>query len=350
MASRKATSCRFSICNRAQYWTIISLAPCSVLLLRYSAYSAVNIIRLYAKLSIDAHEEPPMIKEIKAKSILTYNKHPEQWFGVNHNVNLYRGCQHGCIYCDSRSSCYHIEDFDGEVLVKINGPDLLEEALAKKKHHVTIGSGAMSDCYMPIEKSYELMKRSLEIIDRYKMRLHVATKSTLILRDIDLIERIASRYANIAVTITTADDALAKVVEPHASSSSERFEVVRALRERNIIAGVLLMPQLPYLMEDRRHVDDMVQGLVTSNASFVVASFGMTLRDGNREYYYKKLKEYRPELVGKYEHRYGNQYGIGCVNGRQLNAYFKKMCTENNISTKMPMYREPVSGDQLSLF
>lgn len=291
-----------------------------------------------------------MIKEIEAKSILTYNKYPESWFGVNHNMNLYRGCQHGCIYCDSRSNCYHIDDFDGEILVKINGPELLEAALRKKRKKVTIGSGAMSDCYMPIEASYELTRRCLEIIEKYKMRLHIATKSNLILRDIDLIEKIAVGYANIAVTITTADDALAKIIEPHAPTSTERFETITKLRARGINAGVLLMPQLPYIMEDRAHIDSIVEGLVRSDASFVVSSFGMTLRDGNRDYYYDQLKAYRPELVDKYTARFGLQYGVGCVNYEKLKPYFIQLCKENNISMKMPMYEPPAEGQQMKLF
>lgn len=293
----------------------------------------------------------PLIKEIEAKSILTYNRYPEQWFGVNHNVNMYRGCQHGCIYCDSRSSCYHIEDFDGEILVKVNGPELLEKELARKRKKVTVGTGAMSDCYMPVEKKYELTRQCIELIHKYRMRLHISTKSKLILRDIDLIEAVAhNSYANVAVTITTADDGLAKTIEPGAATSTERFDVLRQLRDRGIIAGILLMPQLPYLMEDRRHIDGIIEGAVKADASFIVPSFGMTLRDGNRDYYYSKLSEYRPELVEKYKNRFGDKYGADCINHEKMKRYFKKLCRQNNISTRMPMYNEPDIGKQMSLF
>ena len=290
------------------------------------------------------------IKEIHAKAILTRNKSPEYWFGVDCNINMYKGCQHGCIYCDSRSHCYHIDDFDNEVLVKVNGPELLDEALSKKRQKLTIGSGAMSDCYMPIEKIYELMKQSLEIIEKYQMRLHIATKSKLILRDIDLIEKISGRYANIAVTITTADDTLAKVIEPQAASSTDRFDIIRQLRDRKIIAGILLQPQLPFLMEDRQHIEGIIEGAVKSDASFIIPAFGMTLRDGNREYYYNKLKDFTPGLVDKYIKRYGNDYGVGIVNYKKVKPYFTQLCKENNISTKMPVYKEPNNGEQISLF
>ena len=291
-----------------------------------------------------------MIKEIRAKSLLSRNKSPEQWFGVNYGMNLYRGCQHGCIYCDSRSACYHIEDFDNTIEVKVNGPDLLEAALAKKRQTVTIGTGGMSDCYMPIERSYGLMEQCVALIETYKMRLHIATKSDLVLRDIDMIEKISKRYANVAISITTADQALAKVIEPYASSPEARFLAIQQLRERDIEAGILLMPQLPYLMEDRKHIDGLIEGAVKANVSFIVPAFGMTLREGNREFYYDKLKAYKPELVEKYKKRYGNQYGIGVVNHDKIEAYFRRLCKENNLELRMPMYREPDCGEQISLF
>lgn len=291
-----------------------------------------------------------MIKEVLAKSILTRNKYPEGWFGVQFNMNLYRGCQHGCIYCDSRSDCYHIEDFDNEIIVKINGPELLEDALRRKRSKVLIGSGSMSDCYMPIEKHYKLMQQSLEIMEKYKMMLHVSTKSDLILRDIDLIEKISKRYASIAVTITTADDELAKVIEPHAPSSTRRFEVVKEMTDRGIICGLLLMPQLPYLMEDRKHVDGIIEGAVKAGAKFIFPSFGMTLRSGQREYFYEKLDAHYDGLSEKYKQRFGDSYGVGCVNYDKMKPYFTKLCKENGIMTWMPYYEENNLSTQLSLF
>jgi DNA repair photolyase len=152
-----------------------------------------------------------MIEEIKAKTILNHVKQPETWFGLKYNMNLYRGCQHQCIYCDSRSDCYRIEDF-AKIQVKINALDLLEDVLPRKRVRGTIGFGSMNDPYMPVERDYRLTEKSLEIILVNEFPVHILTKSDLVLRDIELLMEISNVYAAVSFTITTADDELAKKI------------------------------------------------------------------------------------------------------------------------------------------
>jgi DNA repair photolyase len=150
------------------------------------------------------------VKDIQAKVLLSHVKQPDTWFGLKYNMNLYRGCQHRCIYCDSRSECYGIEDFDGEVLVKANAIELLREELARKRVKGTIGLGSMNDCYMPLERELNLTDRALALIAQFGFMVHVMTKSDLVLRDLDTLEEINQRYATVSFTITTADDELGK--------------------------------------------------------------------------------------------------------------------------------------------
>lgn len=286
-----------------------------------------------------------MIQEINAKSIISRSKHPAAWFGVEYGMNIYRGCQHGCIYCDSRSECYHVDRFDEDIIVKINAVELLEQQLRKMRKRYTIGTGAMNDPYMPIEKTYQLTRKSLEIIDRFQMRAHIATKSNLILRDIDILERIAKRYASVAMTITTMNNDLAKKIEPHAPSPKERIEAVGILNSVGIKTGLLVMPQLPYLMEDREHLEGIILAAKQCDAQFVYPAFGVTLRDRQREHYYAQLELFYPELVAKYKSRYGNNYMAECVNHKKMEEYFKQRCKEEGIYVGMSSYYKELGNE-----
>lgn len=293
-----------------------------------------------------------LIQEINAKSIISRSKHPSSWFGVEYGMNIYRGCQHGCIYCDSRSECYHVEHFDEDIIVKINAVELLEQQLRKMRKRYTIGTGAMSDPYMPIEKKYQLTRKTLEVIERFQMRAHIATKSNLILRDIDILESISKRYASVAMTITTMNEDLAKIIEPHAPSPKERMEAVGILNSVGIKAGLLVMPQLPYLMEDREHLEGLVMAAKYCDAQFVYPGFGVTLRDRQREYYYNKLEEFYPVLVAKYKSRFDNNYMAACVNQKKMKEYFYQRCKEEGIFVGMPSYHKELATElnrQLSL-
>lgn len=290
------------------------------------------------------------VAEVQAKTIISRAKKPSEWFGVQYGMNIYRGCQHHCIYCDSRSECYHVDHFDDEIVVKVNAADLLNKSLSRMRKRYTIGTGAMSDPYMPIEKKYELTRKCLEIVDRYGMRINLATKSNLILRDVDILGEIAKRYACISFTITTMDEELAKIVEPNAPSPRERMEAVGILNSLGIQTGLLLMPQLPYLMESREHLDPIIKACKDYDVQFVYPGFGVTLRDRQREYYYDKLMAYDPELVTKYKKRFKNNYMANAVNGKKMYGYFKERCKAEGIFVGMPMYEKKVAETQMSLF
>lgn len=288
-----------------------------------------------------------MIKEIQAKRILNRSKHPSGWFGVVYGMNIYRGCQHNCIYCDSRSECYRIDNFD-DIIVKTNAPELLDKELRNKRKRWTVGTGAMSDPYMPIEKDYELTKQCLEIIDKYNFPLQVTTKSNLILRDIKLLKSINKVYACVAITITTADDALAKKIEPNAPPPSERFKALGILSSIGIRTCITMMPILPYIEDSKENIAQIVDKANQYGVKSIVPSFGVTLRDRQRAYYYKELDKKFPGLRQKYEKRYKNYYGCSCNNYKALKQVFYEKCNKYHVEPKMPSYVKENTKEQLS--
>ena len=289
-----------------------------------------------------------MIKEIEAKSILLYNKRPSTWFGVHYYLNIYRGCSHGCIYCDSRSECYKIEDFDKDISIKTNAIDLLRKELAKKRYKETIGFGSTSDAYLPIEQSYELTRKALELIKEYHFPVFILTKSNLVLRDIDLLESINNQnYACVAFTITTTDDKLASFIEPNAPLPSKRLEAMAILSSLGIKCGIVVMPMLPFITDNKENITDIVEKGKKYGAGFIYATFSVTLRDRQRDYFYSKIS---PDLKEKYVDKYKNYYNCTVPNYSKLKEYFMKLCKENNISTSMPSYDHENNTIQLNIF
>jgi len=278
-----------------------------------------------------------MIAEITTKTILNHVKQPDPWFGLKYNMNLYRGCQHQCIYCDSRSTCYQIEDF-ANIDVKTNAVDLLADALPRKRVRGTIGTGSMNDPYMPIERQYNLTGRALSVIAENQFPVHVLTKSDLVLRDIDLLKEINQVYAAVSFTITTADDRLAKELEPGAPPSSSRFKAMKALSGVGILTGVLMMPILPFIEDTLDNITLLVEQAQAHGASYIIPSFGMTLRSGSREYYYAKLDRYFPGIKARYIQQYGSSYGCYAPNHEQLNTRFRELCERYGIASRMPIF------------
>jgi len=287
-----------------------------------------------------------MIQEIHARTILNSVKQPEPYFGLKYNMNLYRGCQHQCIYCDSRSECYQIENF-ADIHVKINAVELLADALPRKRVRGTIGFGSMNDPYMPVERKYQLCRRSLEVIAQHRFPVHIITKSDLVLRDLDLLAEIEQVYAAVSFTITAADDELARKLEPGAPPSSARFAAMRALANAGIHTGITMMPILPFIEDTPENVARLVELAVEHGASYILPSFGMTLRAGSRDYYYAKLDQLFPGLKQKYVQRFGERYECGSPNWRQLDEIFQKLVERYGIATRMPVFTpEPVTkGD-----
>jgi DNA repair photolyase len=296
-----------------------------------------------------------MIKEIQAKTLLARVKEPDDWFGLYYNFNLYRGCQHQCIYCDSRSECYQIENFNQDVLVKVNAIELLRKELASKRVVGTIGTGSMNDPYMPLEKELRLTRRALEVIAEFCFPVHVITKSDLVLRDLDLLKQISRKtYAAVTFTVTTADDALSKKLEPGAPVTSRRLAAMRKLSENGIPTGLTMMPILPFIEDNEENISRIVTLAHENGAIYILPAFSMTLRDRQRAYYYDKLNHHFPGLRARYEKAFGQRYSAPAQNQARLWKSFTEACRKYEISTKMPVFipskrlREDIN--QLKLF
>ena len=246
------------------------------------------------------------------------------WYGMN----LYRGCTHGCVYCDSRSRCYRFSHPFEDVEVKQNAPELLEQALRAKRRRAMIGTGAMSDPYMPCELELGLTRRCLEIIRDYGFGAAVQTKSDRILRDLDLLEQI-NRGAKCVVqmTLTTWDEALCRVLEPGVCSTQRRVEVLHKLRERGIPTVVWITPILPYLNDTEENVEAIVRACGEAGVRGVIDfGMGLTLREGSREYYYAALDRFAPGLKQRYVREYGEAYVLPSPNAGKLRKRFLELC------------------------
>jgi DNA repair photolyase len=292
-------------------------------------------------------QENVMIKDIQAKVLLSRVPQPDTWFGLLYNMNLYRGCQHQCIYCDSRSECYQIENFS-DVLVKVNALELLSKELASKRRKGTIGTGAMNDPYMPLERKLNLTGRALEIIATFRFPVHILTKSDLVLRDLDTLKEIGRVYSAVSFTITTADDELGKKVEPGAPFVSDRFRAMQALATASVMTGVTMMPVLPFLEDNEENIRAIVKRAADCGASYIIPWFGMSLRDRQRVYYYEKLDEKFPGLKEKYNRQFGRQYDCPANDADRLEQVFKEMCHKYGIVTRVPLY-ERADGRQLRM-
>jgi DNA repair photolyase len=290
---------------------------------------------------------------ISAKTMVTKTKNA-LWFGTDYNMNIYRGCSHGCIYCDSRSECYHIDHFD-EVRAKENSALLIDRELQGKRKTGVIGTGAMSDPYNPFEKTYELTRAALKVINRNEFGVAIATKSDLISRDVDLLKAIMAHSPVLAkITITAAEDALSQKVEPHAPPSSARFKGIEALVKEGVFAGVLLMPVLPSIEDDHGNIEAIIQMAYESGAKFVYPGFGVTLRQNQRDYYYSALDKTFPGLKSKYIKMYCDAYSCTSPNAKVLYQILKKQCEERGMLYTMKdiisAYKKGYEDKQISLF
>ncbi|MDY0138485.1 MAG: radical SAM protein [Candidatus Izemoplasmatales bacterium] len=293
-------------------------------------------------------------KHILSKTLLTKVKKSDYWFGYDFNMNLFRGCVHGCIYCDSRSDCYQVGNFE-EIKVKINSTELLKQELSSKRTKGVICMGSMSDPYNPLEREYELTRKALELIADFGFGVMVITKSNLVLRDIDLLKKINKKNkVVIGFTITTFDDDLGKIIEPNVNVSSKRFEAIKTLVDAGITSGVLLMPLLPFINDNVKNVIGIVEESKKVGASFVYPLFGVTIRDGQREYFYDSLDKKFPGIKEKYISTYGNRYYCESLNKSILEREFKKSCEKNKILYKMNEINleifKNVVIEQISLF
>ena len=291
---------------------------------------------------------------IPAKTIISGYIENNPWFGNNYNMNIYKGCCHGCIYCDSRSECYHVENFD-EVRAKEDALALIERELKSKRKTGVIGTGAMSDPYNTLEKEYHLTRGALTLINIHRFGASIATKSNLITRDLDVLKEIQIHSpVLIKITITTCDDELCKKIEPNVAISSKRFAAIKELSDQGIFAGILLMPVLPFLEDNEENIRGIIRFAYESGAKFIYPAFGVTLRQNQRAWYYKKLDEQFPALKQKYIQQFGNSYECHSPNAKALWQLFQKECDIRGILYRMEDiingYKQGYGGTQLSLF
>ena len=287
--------------------------------------------------------------EIKAKTILS----------AQNGINVYRGCTHGCIYCDSRSTCYQMDHAFEDVAVKTNAPKLLEDALRRKRRRCMIGTGSMCDPYLPLEKETRLTRRCLEVIDRYGFGVSVLTKSDLVLRDLDLLKRINEKTkAVVCTTFTTFDEDLCRILEPHVCTTRRRFEMLKTMRENGIHTGVWLCPILPFLNDTEENLRGLLNYCFDAGVE-VIVNFGMgvTLRDGDRQYFYPQLDRHFPGMKERDIRTFGERYECPSPNARRLAAILRKECaargvicdTEKSMAWLME-FEDRQAGEQISLF
>ncbi len=295
------------------------------------------------------------METIPAKTIVNRTKDPS-WFGTEYNMNIYRGCCHGCIYCDSRSDCYHNQDFD-RVKAKADALRIIRDDLESKAKLGVVGTGSMSDPYNPFEEELQLTRRALTLLEAYGFGVAIATKSDLIVRDIDVLTSIHRTMPAICkVTLTTCDDELAAKVEPRAPSPSRRLAAVERLSAAGLFTGILMMPILPFLEDSPENIRDIVDRAADVGARFIYPALGMTCRAGQRECFYQKLEEQFPGqgLAEKYRRRYGPRYECPSPRARALWEVFREACDRRGLLYSMGRIvtasRRGHETDQLSLF
>ncbi len=263
------------------------------------------------------------MQEITAKTLLS----------AKNSFNVYRGCTHGCIYCDSRSEIYGKTYTFEDVEIKTNAVELLEKELSKKRKKSMLVTGAMTDPYLPLEKELEITRKCLETILKHEFGIALLTKSDLILRDIDLLQRLhAQTKCVVQMTLTTFDEALCKTLEPHVCTSKRRFEVLQELQKAGIPTIVWLTPTLPFLNDNEENLLGLLDYCKQAGVKGIVTfGFGMTLRFGNREYFYKQLDAHFPGLKQTYMRRFGSAYGLRSPQSATLSQKTRRFCAKNDI-------------------
>ena len=287
--------------------------------------------------------------EVEAKAILS----------AKNSMNIYRGCTHGCIYCDSRSTCYGMEHDFENVAVKRNAPALLEDTLRRKRERCMIGTGAMSDPYQPLEQTLQLTRRCLKLIAHYRFGVTVLTKSDLVLRDLDILKRInAQTKCVVQMTLTTFDEDLCRIVEPNVCTTKRRLEVLRTLCDAGIPTVVWLCPILPFINDTPENLDGILSSCFDAGVKGILCfQMGMTLRTGDREYYYAKLDEHFPLMKQRYIRSFGNAYILNSPWHAALMKQYRAACRSHHvlhgttsIFSYLNTFQDQQAGEQLSLF
>ena len=251
----------------------------------------------------------------------------------DNGMNLYRGCSHGCIYCDSRSKCYNMNHDFEDIEVKSNALELLENALRRKRKRCMIGTGAMTDPYIPLEHRLQHTRKALLLIEKYGFGVALQTKSSRVLRDLDVLKRINEKTkAVVQITLTTAEDTLCKIIEPNVSTTSERFEALKTLRDAGIPTVVWLCPILPYINDTQENIRAILDMCVEAKVRGVLCfGMGVTMREGNREYFYRQLDRHFPNIKQRYIREFGNNYVVNSPKNNELMKLYHRTCSENGI-------------------
>ena len=274
-------------------------------------------------------------------------------------MNLFRGCTHGCIYCDSRSKCYQMNHSFEDIEVKENSLELLEDRLKRKRKKCMIGMGSMTDPYINEELKLNYTRKALEIINKYGFGLTLITKSSNIIRDLDLLKEINSKTKCVVqMTLTTYDERLCKIIEPNVSTTKERVETLIKLREAGIPTVVWMTPILPYINDTKENIRGILNYCKEAKVKGILCfGMGLTLREGNREYFYSKLDKYFPYLKDRYIREFGNSYVINSKNNYRLMKIFRDFCENekimhdyNKIFSYLNTFEEKEISKQLSIF
>lgn len=260
---------------------------------------------------------------VKAKGILS----------AKNGMNLYRGCSHGCIYCDARSKCYHIEHDFEDIEVKENAIELLENSLKRKRKKCMLATGSMTDPYIPIEKEIKNVHRALSLAYQYGFGFTLITKSNLILRDLELLKAINKKSKCVVqMTLTTYDEQLCKMIEPNVCTTKARFEVLKAMNEAKITTVVWLCPILPFINDTEENLLGILEYCIEAKVYGIICfGMGLTLREGNREYFYEQLDRLFPHMKEKYINAFGDRYIINSPNSNRLMKLFHEKCEQNGI-------------------
>ncbi|PWJ71382.1 DNA repair photolyase [Ruminococcaceae bacterium R-25] len=272
-----------------------------------------------------------------------------------HGMNIYRGCTHGCIYCDSRSLCYQFKHQFEDIEVKQNAPELLERSLKSKREKCMIGTGSMSDPYMHCEKDLRLTRKCLEIIHKYRFGLAIQTKSDMILDDIDLLDAInKDAKCVVQMTLTTYDDDLCSILEPNVCNTKRRIEVLEEMQKRGIPTIVWLSPILPFINDTEENITAILNECARVGVKGIICfGMGVTLREGDREYFYSALEKNFPGLKYRYMSTYGNAYDVQSPDSAKLMRIMKRICKANGMMSDPDecfRYMNDLPDRQISIF
>jgi DNA repair photolyase len=251
-------------------------------------------------------------------------------------MNVYRGCTHGCIYCDSRSKCYQINHDFEDIEVKRDAPQILARQLRSKHKPVTVVTGSMCDPYIHLEETLQVTRKCLEVIERYNCGVSILTKSDRILRDLDLLKAIHKKAkCVVATTLTTFDEELCKIIEPNVSTTARRVHVLDTMRNEGIPTVVWLCPVLPFINDTEENLRGLLDYCVKAKVRGILHfGFGTTMRDGSREYFYRQLDRHFPDMKQRYMKTFGASYQCHSPNNVKLMQIFTDVCRQHGIFYK----------------